>query len=81
MTISHKIEDEEERKALLSQIYQKSVILRQTFAPEGRKDIGPASREVIVDAARIAHECSLRKIDIKGVNFNLEKIKLVRQAI
>lgn len=57
------------------------MILRKTFAPEGKKDIGLASREILVDAAKIAHECSMRAVEINGVDFDLEKIKLVRRAI
>lgn len=66
---------------LLIQVYEKSVVLRQNFAPEGKKDIDPASREILVDAAKIAHECSLRQVQIQGVDFDVEKIKLARRAI
>ena len=44
--------------------------MKSNFVPEGRKDLGPATREIIVDAAKIAHECSKHKINIEGVDLD-----------
>jgi len=32
------------------------------FVPQEKKDIGPARRELVVDAANIAHECWMQGV-------------------
>ena len=66
---------------MLKRIYNRSLLLKNKFLPEDRKDLGPATREILVDAAKIAHECFKNKVEIEGVNLESEQIKLVRKAI
>ena len=57
------------------------MMLLEKFAPIGTTNIGPACREIIIDAAKIAHICSLNSIRITDVDFTDVKIKLIRKAI
>jgi hypothetical protein len=43
------------------------LLLKQLFVPEGRKDLGRATREIVVDAAKIAHQCEKHGVIIEGV--------------
>lgn len=62
LQISQKTLNLEEKKKILIDLYKRATWLKERFVPDGATSIGPACREVVVDAAKIAHACSLNGI-------------------
>jgi hypothetical protein len=55
LLVSQKTDDAELRKTILSNVWAKANVLVERFVPVGEKDIGPSTRELKVDTAKIAH--------------------------